>query len=92
VALAQFKDKKPCWTDKRSPSACGAGGVLKEAGVLRAPAFLAGHPAVVRAHAGGICDLGARMWARSNPGLEDELPDVTKRSWWSGRRLLIIPV
>ena len=83
AALAQFADKKPCWTDPLSPSGYVVPlGMLKKALVTtREPAFLAGHPAVVRAlYAGGICDFGATyVDARLYPGLEDELPDVTKK-------------
>ena len=61
VALKQFANKKPCWTDQLSPSGYVVPlGTLKKAGVsTRDPAFLAGHPAVVRAlYAGGIL----RFW------------------------------
>ncbi len=46
VALAQFNDKKPCWTDERSPSGYVVPlGFLSGAGVQTlTPAFLAGHP------------------------------------------------
>lgn len=83
VALAQFKDKKPCWADALSPSGYVVPlGSLGEAGVAtRQPAFLASHPSVVRAlYAGGICDFGATyVDARAYPGLEDELPNVMKK-------------
>ncbi|HEY5983266.1 MAG TPA: PhnD/SsuA/transferrin family substrate-binding protein [Anaerolineales bacterium] len=83
VALAQFANKKPCWTDEFSPSGYVVPlGILRQAGVTtREPAFLASHPAVVRAlYAGGICDFGATyVDAMLYPGLEDELPDVNKR-------------
>jgi len=83
TALAQFADKKPCWTDQRSPSGYVVPlGILEAAGIqTREPAFLASHPAVVRAvYAGGICDFGATyVDARLYPGLEDQLPDVAKK-------------
>jgi ABC-type phosphate/phosphonate transport system substrate-binding protein len=83
TALAQFRDKKPCWTDEKSPSGYVVPlGILKGAGIAtREPAFLVGHPAVVRAvYAGGICDFGATyVDARQYPGLEDQLPDVLKK-------------
>lgn len=82
VALSQFRDKKPCWADELSPSGYVVPlGVLAEAGVsTRAPAFVAGHPTVVRAvYAQGICDFGATyVDARQYPGLEGEFPDVMK--------------
>jgi phosphonate transport system substrate-binding protein len=83
VALAQFNDKKPCWTDELSPS-----GYIVPLGFLgqvevqtREPAFLAGHPSVIRAvYAGGICDFGATyVDARAYPGLEDDYPDAMKK-------------
>lgn len=83
VALTQFADKKPCFTDQASPSGYVVPlGILKKAGVkTREPAFLGGHPAVVRAlYAGGICDFGATyVGAIDYPGLEDELPEVKQR-------------
>lgn len=83
VALAQFKDKKPCWTDELSPSGYVVPlGYLKRADVsIREGAFLTSHPAVVRAlYAGQICDFGATyVDAREYPGLEDQLPNVRKK-------------
>ena len=83
VALAQFKDKKPCWTDEHSPSGYIVPlGFLSDAGVqVLTPAFVTGHPTVVRAvYAGGICDFGATyIDARAYPGLEDKYPDVMKK-------------
>ncbi len=83
VALAQFNDKKPCWTDPLSPSGYVVPlGFLSQAGVeTREPAFVSGHPTVVRAvYAQGICDFGATyIDARTYPGLEDEFPDVMKK-------------
>ena len=82
-ALAQFQNKKPCWTDERSASGYVVPlGLLKDSNVeTRAPAFLAGHVAVVRAvEAGGICDFGATyIDARSYPGLQDQYPDLLKK-------------
>ena len=82
-ALAQFRDKKPCWTDQYSPSGYVVPlGYLAGANVsTREPAFLAGHPDVVRAiYAGGICDFGATyIDARAYPGLQDRYPDVMKK-------------
>jgi len=83
VALLQFENKKPCWTDARSPSGYVVPlGFLRQAGVTtREPAFLASHIAVVRAvYAGGICDFGGTYAdARLYPGLEDELPESTEK-------------
>lgn len=83
VALAQLKDKKPCWTDELSASGYVVPlGYLRQAGVtIREGAFLTSHPAVVRAlYAGQICDFGATyIDARQYPGLEDQLPNVLKK-------------
>ena len=83
TALAQFADKKPCWTDNLSPSGYVVPlGFLGEANVKPLePAFVNGHPTVVRAvYAKGICDFGATyIDARTYPGLENEFPDVMKK-------------
>lgn len=83
VALAQFKDKKPCWTDEHSASGYVVPlGLLTDASVsIRQGAFLTSHPAVVRAlYAGQICDFGATyIDSRQYPGLEDQLPNVLKK-------------
>jgi ABC-type phosphate/phosphonate transport system substrate-binding protein len=49
--------------------------------VSRAPAFVSGHPTVVRSlYASGICDFGATyIDARKFPGLEDQFPDLFER-------------
>jgi phosphate/phosphite/phosphonate ABC transporter binding protein len=95
IALAQFKDKKPCWTDERSPSGYIVPlGFLNDAGVqVLSPAFVSGHPTVVRAvYAGGICDFGATyIDARGYPGLEDQYPDVMKKVVVIWRIPAIIP-
>ena len=82
-ALAQFRDKKPCWTDTISPSGYVVPlGFLKEAGVeVRSPAFLEGQAPVVRAVYGkGICDFGATFIdARELPALEADYPDVMEK-------------
>jgi phosphonate transport system substrate-binding protein len=95
VALAQLANKKPCWTDRSSPSGYVVPlGALRKAGVsTREPAFLNSHPAVVRAlYAGGICDFGGTyVDAVLYPGLEDELPDLTERIVVIWRVPAIIP-
>jgi phosphonate transport system substrate-binding protein len=82
-ALAQFNEKKPCWSDQVSPS-----GYVVPAGVLalngvdtRPAAFLQGQPAVVRAvYAGGICDFGATyIDARTFPTVREAYPDVLEQ-------------
>ena len=83
IALAQFNEKKPCWSDQVSPS-----GYVVPAGVLalngvgtRPAAFLQGQPAVVRAvYAGGICDFGATyIDARTFPTVREAYPDVLEQ-------------
>jgi phosphonate transport system substrate-binding protein len=62
TALAQFKDKRPCFTDPLSVSGyIIPGGLLKQYGLTyKTPAAVQGHPAVVAAlYVGGICDFGA---------------------------------
>ena len=95
VALPQFKGKKPCWTDERSPSGYIVPlGFLNDAGVQAlTPAFVTDHPTVVRAvYAGGICDFGATyIDARAFPGLGDKYPDVMKKVVVIWRTPPIIP-
>jgi ABC-type phosphate/phosphonate transport system substrate-binding protein len=83
IALLQFQDKKPCWSDESSPS-----GYVIPLGYLKAnqirtrdPAFVGGHPTVVRSlYASGICDFGGTyVDARKFPSLEDEFPDLIER-------------
>jgi ABC-type phosphate/phosphonate transport system substrate-binding protein len=83
VALAQFADKKPCWSDGSSAS-----GYVIPLGFLRqnliAPrdaAFVGGQPTVVRSlYATGICDFGATyIDARKFPSLEDQFPDLLEQ-------------
>ena len=83
VALAQFADKKPCWTDETSPSGYVIPlGYLNENQIVTKPAaFVEGHPTVVRSlYASGICDFGATyIDARKFPSLEDEFPDLVEQ-------------
>lgn len=95
VALAQFKDKKPCWSDETSPSGYVIpAGYLNENQVMtRPPAFVQGHPTVVRSlYASGICDFGATyIDARKFPSLEDEFPDLIEQVIIVWRIPAIIP-
>jgi len=83
VALAQFADKKPCWSDEISPSGYVIPvGYLNENQIITRPAaFVEGHPTVVRSlYASGICDFGATyIDARKFPSLEDEFPDLVEQ-------------
>jgi len=95
TALAQFNDKKPCWSDEISPSGYVIpAGYLNENQILtRAPAFVQGHPTVVRSlYASGICDFGATyIDARKFPSLEDEFPDLNEQVIVVWRIPAIIP-
>lgn len=83
TALAQFNDKKPCWSDETSPSGyiVPAGYLNENQVIIKPPAFVQGHPAVVRSlYASGICDFGATyIDARKFPSLEDEFPDLIEQ-------------
>jgi len=83
IALAQFNDKKPCWSDETSASGYVIPlGYLNSNQVITKPAaFVEGHPSVVRAlYASGICDFGATyIDARKFPSLEDEFPDLIEQ-------------
>ena len=83
LALAQFADKKPCWSDEISPSGYVIPlGYLNENQIVTKPAaYVEGHPTVVRSlYASGICDFGATyIDARKFPSLEDEFPDLVEQ-------------
>lgn len=83
TALAQFADKKPCWSDETSASGYVVPlGFLNENQIVTKPAaFVGGHPTVVRSlYASGICDFGATyIDARKFPSLEDEFPDLMEQ-------------
>ncbi len=83
VALEQFTDKKPCWSDETSASGYVIPlGFLKQNLInTRSPAFVEGQPTVVRSlYATGICDFGATyIDARKFPSLEDEFPDLIEQ-------------
>ena len=83
VALAQFADKKPCWSDETSLSGYAIPqGYLNDSLINTKPAaFVQGQPTVVRSlYATGICDFGATyVDARKFPSLEDEFPDLMEQ-------------
>ena len=83
VALAQFQDKKPCWSEENSPSGYVVPlGVLNQNQIVtKPPAFVGGQPTVVRSlYVGGICDFGATyIDARKFPSLEDSMPDLMQK-------------
>jgi phosphonate transport system substrate-binding protein len=95
AALAQFTDKKACWSDATSPSGYVLPlGLLNQAGVkIRNGAFLEGQPSVVRAvYAADICDFGATFIdARNSPALEADYPDVMDRVVVVWRTQAVIP-
>jgi phosphonate transport system substrate-binding protein len=83
AALAQFADKKPCWSDETSASGyvIPLGFLNEDMIATRPPAFVQGQPTVVRSlYASGICDFGATyIDARKFPSLEDEFPDLLEQ-------------
>jgi phosphonate transport system substrate-binding protein len=95
VALKQFEDKKPCWSDTTSPSAYVIPlGVLTQSQVqIRDAAFLEGQLNVVRAvYADDICNFGATFIdARQLPSLEADYPDVMDRVVVIWRTPKVIP-
>ena len=95
VALAQFADKKPCWSDETSSSGyvIPLGYLNSYQIVTKPPAFVEGHPTVVRSlYASGICDFGATyIDARKFPSLEDQFPDLFEQVVVVWRIPAIIP-
>ena len=83
IALTQFAGKKPCWSDETSPSGyvIPLGYLNKNQIITKPPAFVEGHPTVVRSlYASGICDFGATyIDARKFPSLEDAFPDLLEQ-------------
>jgi len=83
IALAQFSDKKPCWSEETSPSGYVIPlGLLNQARVQTRPAaFVGDQITVVRSlYIGGICDFGASyIDARKFPSLEDQYPDLVEQ-------------
>jgi phosphonate transport system substrate-binding protein len=83
MALKQFQDKKPCWSDTTSPSAYVIPfGLLTQSQIqVRSAAFLKGQLNVVRAvYADDICNFGATyIDARQLPSLEADYADVMDR-------------
>ena len=83
VALTQFNDKKPCWSEETSPSGYVIPlGMLNQAQVqIRPAAFVGGQTTVIRSlYAGGICDFGSTyIDARKFPSLEDQFPDLLEQ-------------
>jgi phosphonate transport system substrate-binding protein len=94
-ALLQFMNKKPCWSDRTSPSGYVIPlGYLKQAGVQTGEAaFVEGQGTVVRAIYGkSICDFGATyIDARALPVLEQDYPDVLEKVEVIWRIPAIIP-
>jgi len=91
TALAQFADKKPCWTDPLSASGyilpfglLAANGVKTKSG-----AWVQGHPTVIKSvylsPKGEICDFGATyIDARSNVAADfPDVNDVVQIIWVS---------
>lgn len=84
TALAQFADKKPCWTDPLSSSGYVLPfGLLSKNGIkVKTGAFVQGHPTVIKSvylsPKGEICDFGATFIdARTN--VAADFPDVNDK-------------
>ncbi len=84
TALAQFADKKPCWTDPLSSSGYVLpSGILAQNGIkTKAGAWVQGHPTVIKSvylsPKGEICDFGATFIdARTN--VAADFPDVNDK-------------
>jgi phosphonate transport system substrate-binding protein len=95
IALAQFANKKPCWSEETSPSGYVVPlGLLNQAQVQTRPAaVVGGQTTVVRSlYIGGICDFGATyIDARKFPSLEGEYPDLVEQVLVVWRTPDIIP-
>ena len=91
AALAQFADKKPCWTDPLSASGYVLpSGLLTANGIkTKSGAWVQGHPTVIKSvylsPKGEICDFGATFIdARSNVAADfPDVNDVVKIIWVS---------
>lgn len=84
TALAQFADKKPCWTDPLSASGYILPSGLLKANNIKTPAgaWVQGHPTVIKSvylsPKGEICNFGATFIdARSN--VVADFPDVNDK-------------
>ncbi len=84
TALAQFADKKPCWTDPLSASGyIIPSGILKNLGIKTpSGAWVQGHPTVIKSvylsPKGEICSFGATFIdARAN--VTADFPDVNEK-------------
>jgi len=90
-ALAQFADKKPCWTDPLSSSGyILPSGLLAANGIkVKSGAWVQGHPTVIKSvylsPKGEICDFGATFIdARSNVAADfPDVNDVVQIIWVS---------
>jgi len=84
TALAQFADKKPCWTDPLSASGYIIPSGMLKANEIKTPAgaWVQGHPTVIKSvylsPNGEICNFGATFIdARSN--VATDFPDVNDK-------------
>jgi len=84
IALAQFANKQPCWSDAFSPAGYVLPlGALNLQGVAAKPGlFLQGDEAVIRTvyqdKKGSLCEFGVSL-IDSRAGLIEELPDVNEQ-------------
>lgn len=84
TALAQFADKKPCWTDPLSSSGYVLPfGLFKSLNIkLKAGAWVQGHPTVIKSvylsPKGEICDFGA-TYIDARSAVVKDFPDVNDK-------------
>jgi phosphonate transport system substrate-binding protein len=97
AALAQFFDKKPCWSDAYSPVGYVFPiGIMKRAGIpLKSGAFLQGDDAVVKTlyqdKQGGLCEFGVTI-IDSRADLAVAWPDVYEKVVVVWRSEEVIPI
>jgi phosphonate transport system substrate-binding protein len=84
TALAQFADKKPCWTDPLSSSGYILPSGLLKANNIKTPAgaWVQGHPTVIKSvylsPKGEICNFGA-TFIDARSGVATDFPDVNDK-------------
>lgn len=98
TALAQFVERRPCYTDADAISgAIAPAGLLNRNGVaVLEPVFTRGYTSTVRAlYIRGVCDFGATFALsgdpRTSPSVMNDLPDAAKHVVIAWRSDAIIP-
>ena len=97
TALAQFKNKKPCWTDAYSPTGyvLPLGELTRQGVAVKSGAFLQGDAAVIRTihqdTKGALCEFGVTL-IDSRADLLADLPDMNEKVLVVWRTEEIIPI